>query len=91
MVKRTPVDWTLTTRDGARRETLRRWAALPLENIVAALEEMQELGEQLRASNDGERAIRRRVGAARAHGIALHLSGGAKEPNGRGLVMGKSN
>src|SRR5262245_42043682 len=25
------IDWTLTTWDGARREQLRRWAALPLD------------------------------------------------------------
>lgn len=41
------VDWSLTTWDGARREQLRRWADLPLENIVAALEEMQALAQQL--------------------------------------------
>lgn len=40
-------DWDLGTWEGARRETLRRWAALPLERIVAALEEMQGLGETL--------------------------------------------
>jgi hypothetical protein len=37
------IDWSLTTWDGARREALRRWAELPLERIIAALEEMQEL------------------------------------------------
>jgi len=63
-----PVDWTLTTRDGARRETLRRWAALPLEDIVAALEEMQELNEQLRATDGDFPGRRRRVGAAHASG-----------------------
>jgi hypothetical protein len=29
---------------GARREQMRRWAALPLERMVAALEEMDQLG-----------------------------------------------
>jgi hypothetical protein len=38
-----PIDWRLTTWEGARREELRRWAQLPLERIVAALEEMAEL------------------------------------------------
>lgn len=42
-----PIDWNLTTWDGARRETLRRWAELPLEQIIAALEEMQKLSEML--------------------------------------------
>ncbi|MGH8759584.1 MAG: hypothetical protein ACREVW_08755 [Burkholderiales bacterium] len=41
------IDWSLTTWEGARREQLRRWAALPLERIVLALEEMQELAEWL--------------------------------------------
>ena len=41
------VDWTLTTWEGARREQMRRWAALPLERIILALEEMSELAEQL--------------------------------------------
>jgi len=36
-------DWSLATWEGSRRETLRRWARLPLERAIAALEEMQEL------------------------------------------------
>ncbi len=42
-----PIDWTLTTWEGSRREQLRRWAALPLERTIAALEEMGELAEAL--------------------------------------------
>jgi hypothetical protein len=38
-----PIDWRLTTWEGARREELRRWSQLPLERIVAALEEMADL------------------------------------------------
>ena len=38
-----PIDWRLTTWEGARREELRRWSQLPLERVVAALEEMAEL------------------------------------------------
>lgn len=41
------IDWSLTTWEGARREQLRRWAALPLESVVAALEEMQEIVDWL--------------------------------------------
>ncbi len=41
------IDWSLTTWEGARREQLRRWAELPLERIVLALEEMQELADWL--------------------------------------------
>ncbi|NIP72371.1 MAG: hypothetical protein GWO16_04780, partial [Gammaproteobacteria bacterium] len=37
------IDWSLTTWEGARREALRRWSELPLERIVAALEEMEQL------------------------------------------------
>lgn len=47
------VDWKLATWDGAKREALRRWAALPLEKIVAALEEMQGLGGELRSTDIG--------------------------------------
>ncbi|MBI4419874.1 MAG: hypothetical protein HY560_03545 [Gemmatimonadetes bacterium] len=37
------VDWSVTTFEGARREQLRRWAALPLDQIIAGLEEMADL------------------------------------------------
>jgi len=36
-------DWHLTSWDGANLERLRKWASLPLERIIAALEEMQRL------------------------------------------------
>jgi len=45
------VDWKLATWDGAKREALRRWAALPLERVISALEEMQELDDKLRSSD----------------------------------------
>jgi hypothetical protein len=41
------IDWGLTTWEGARREQLRRWAALPLERIIMALEKMETLNNQL--------------------------------------------
>lgn len=44
---REDIDWRLTTWDGARREQLRRWAALPLDRVVLALEEMQVLAHWL--------------------------------------------
>jgi len=44
------VDWSLATWEGSQREKLRRWAKLPLESIIAALEEMQELNEALHSS-----------------------------------------
>lgn len=40
-----PIDWSLTSWEGSRRKARRRWAALPLEQIIAALEEMQTLSE----------------------------------------------
>lgn len=42
------IDWSLTTWEGSRREQLRRWAALPLERVILAIEEMQELAEHFR-------------------------------------------
>ena len=43
------IDWSLTTWEGSRREQLRRWAALSLEEILLAQEEMQELAGKLGA------------------------------------------
>lgn len=40
------IDWSLTTWEGARREQMRRWAALPLERAIMALEEMEELARE---------------------------------------------
>lgn len=45
-------DWRLTTFEGSRREQLRRWAQLPLENILLAIEEMQDIA-RLFASTSG--------------------------------------
>lgn len=42
-----PIDWSLTTWEGSLREQLRRWSELPLERIVLAQEEMQDLADQL--------------------------------------------
>lgn len=41
------IDWSLTTWEGARREQMRRWSELPLERIILALEEMEELAKRL--------------------------------------------
>lgn len=40
------IDWGLTTWEGSRREQLRRWAALPLERVIMAIEEMQDMSDQ---------------------------------------------
>jgi hypothetical protein len=42
------IDWSLTTWEGARREQLRRWAALPLEQMLQALEDMAEVAQRLK-------------------------------------------
>lgn len=42
-----PIDWSLTTWEGAEREQLRRWKALSLEEILRAQDEMQELANRL--------------------------------------------
>jgi hypothetical protein len=39
--------WEAATWEGARLEAMRRWAAMPLEEIVAAQEEMHALAEAL--------------------------------------------
>lgn len=52
------IDWTLATWDGARRAKLRRWSRLPLERVITALEEMQEMSETLaKAPADGENKL----------------------------------
>jgi nucleotide-binding universal stress UspA family protein len=56
------VDWSLTTFEGARREQLRRWAKLPLEDVIRSLEEMDELAQLLQHS--------RETGPARAYAQA---------------------
>jgi hypothetical protein len=45
--ERGDIDWRLTTWEGSRREQLRRWAELPLERVILALEEMEELANRL--------------------------------------------
>jgi hypothetical protein len=41
------IDWSLATWEGSCAEQRRRWAALSLEEILAAQEEMQKLSEEL--------------------------------------------
>ncbi len=42
-----PIDWSLTTYEGARREQLRRWSRLSLVQVIEALEEMEQLAIRL--------------------------------------------
>ncbi len=58
------IDWRLTTWDGSRREQLRRWAALPLERVILAIEEMQELAEHFRRMHAKGKPVSPASGAA---------------------------
>ena len=42
------IDWRLASWEGSRREQFRRWAVLPLEDAITALEEMEEITERFR-------------------------------------------
>lgn len=46
-------DWRVTSFEGARREQLRRWARLPLERILLAIEEMQDIAHALGTAPTG--------------------------------------
>jgi len=52
----TDFDWRLTTFEGSRREQLRRWAQLPLERILMAIEEMQDIARLLGTVPAGEQS-----------------------------------
>ena len=41
------IDWTLTTWEGSRREQIRRWSELTMDEILEAQEEMEEMAEKL--------------------------------------------
>jgi len=47
-------DWSLTTWQGSRREQMRRWAQLSLEEIITAQEEMEELAGALSKARKNE-------------------------------------
>jgi hypothetical protein len=47
-------DWRVTSFEGARREQLRRWSQLPLERIVLAIEEMQDIAQAFGATSSHE-------------------------------------
>lgn len=47
-------DWQVTSFEGARREQLRRWAQLPLEHILLAIEEMQDIAHAFGTKPVGE-------------------------------------
>ena len=45
--KENDTDWSLTTWEGSQREAMRRWSQLPLERLITALEEMQDIQNAL--------------------------------------------
>lgn len=47
MAAKREIDWELTTWEGSRRATLRRWARLTLREKLQAVEEMAELTRRL--------------------------------------------
>jgi len=47
-----PIDWSLTTWEGARREQMRRWGTMSLAEMIRTLEEMQLLAEKLAPDAD---------------------------------------
>ena len=42
-----PADWARATYEGARREQVRRWSRLTLAQVIASLEEMEQLSIRL--------------------------------------------
>lgn len=46
-------DWRVTSFEGARREQLRRWARLPLKDILLSIEEMQDITHALGTASAG--------------------------------------
>jgi hypothetical protein len=43
------IDWGLTSWEGSRREQIRRWSKLTMDEILAAQEEMAAMTDELRA------------------------------------------
>ncbi|MDP1675044.1 MAG: hypothetical protein Q8L65_18280 [Burkholderiales bacterium] len=51
-------DWSLTTWEGSRREQLRRWALLSLEEMIRAQEDMADLAERFSEMRAAEHSPR---------------------------------
>ena len=52
------IDWSLTTWEGSRREQLRRWRELSFEEMLEALEEMEEFAQTMSAKARNRREQR---------------------------------
>jgi hypothetical protein len=44
------IDWSLTSWEGSRREQIRRWSELTMDEILAAQEEMAALAGELQGT-----------------------------------------
>jgi CRISPR-associated protein Csx17 len=64
-------DWSAATWTGARREAMRRWAALPVEGILAAQEEMADLGGAFGAAPSARESRRGHGSDADGHELVL--------------------
>ncbi|MBI2960113.1 MAG: Fic family protein [Betaproteobacteria bacterium] len=73
------IDWRLTTWEGSRREQLRCWARLPVENAIAALEEMEELIERFREMRERREFHTVGSGASPANEARVRLERAADE------------
>ncbi len=80
------IDWSLATWEGSRRAQLRRWADLPLENIVAALEEMEDLSSLLHVSSPVSNADEEIVGQANPASLPNYPSDYVRSVHARALV-----
>jgi len=76
-------DWSVTTFEGSRREQLRRWARLPLEQVIAALEEMQELSYELAATRNTTAARDEPQAAAMAQDPSAKYGAERKQASGK--------
>lgn len=74
-------DWSLTTWEGSRREQLRRWAQLTLEEIVQAQEEMADLNERFAE-------MRRKTGSAHS---APSAPASVREPSAQSVLPAKQD
>lgn len=49
-----PIDWSLTTWEGSRREQIRRWSELTMDEILVAQEEMAALADEMHDTRAGK-------------------------------------
>lgn len=51
------IDWSLTTWEGSRREQMRRWAEMSLEEIILAIESLEAVSKAF-APPDGAATLK---------------------------------